>query len=93
MALQLTPRLLVKAIKKLGLEKEVVILVATSGDTGKAALQRYNRSNIFLKSTGQYPDKIFLPSLQFLLRSGQESIRAQTMDIVLEDELQQNGMI
>ena len=41
MALQLTPRLLVKAIKKLGLEKEVVILVATSGDTGKAALEGF----------------------------------------------------
>ena len=41
MALQLTPRLLVKAIEKLQLEKEVIILVATSGDTGKAALEGF----------------------------------------------------
>ena len=41
MALQLTPRLLVKAIQKLQLDKEVIILVATSGDTGKAALEGF----------------------------------------------------
>lgn len=41
MALQLTPRLLVKAIEKLELQKEVIILVATSGDTGKAALEGF----------------------------------------------------
>lgn len=41
MALQLTPRLLVKAIEKLKLQKEVIILVATSGDTGKAALEGF----------------------------------------------------
>ena len=39
MALQLTPYLLTSAIKKLAIEKKVVILVATSGDTGKAALE------------------------------------------------------
>ena len=41
MALQLTPRLLVKAIEKLDLQQEVIILVATSGDTGKAALEGF----------------------------------------------------
>jgi len=41
MALQLTPRLLVKAAQKLALKKEIVILVATSGDTGKAALEGF----------------------------------------------------
>lgn len=38
MALQLLPYLLTKAIEKTGEKKTVVILVATSGDTGKAAL-------------------------------------------------------
>lgn len=38
MALQILPHLLTRSAKKEGLEKEVVILVATSGDTGKAAL-------------------------------------------------------
>ena len=41
MALQLTPRLLVKAIEKLDLKQKVIILVATSGDTGKAALEGF----------------------------------------------------
>lgn len=37
-ALQLLPHLLVEGKKKLGMDEETVILVATSGDTGKAAL-------------------------------------------------------
>lgn len=41
MALQILPHLLTKAIKKTGGDKEVVILVATSGDTGKAALEGF----------------------------------------------------
>lgn len=41
MALQLMPFLLVKAIEKVDLKKEIVILVATSGDTGKAALEGF----------------------------------------------------
>jgi len=38
MALQLLPYLLVRAAQKTGPGKKIVILVATSGDTGKAAL-------------------------------------------------------
>lgn len=41
MALQILPHLLTRAIKKTGEDKEVVILVATSGDTGKAALEGF----------------------------------------------------
>ncbi len=41
MALQILPYLLKKAIAKTGENKEVVILVATSGDTGKAALEGF----------------------------------------------------
>ncbi len=41
MALQILPHLLTKAIKKTGEDHEVVILVATSGDTGKAALEGF----------------------------------------------------
>lgn len=40
-ALQILPYLLSSAIRKTGEEKEVVILVATSGDTGKAALEGF----------------------------------------------------
>ncbi len=41
MALQLMPRLLVRALRKTGEERTALILVATSGDTGKAALEGY----------------------------------------------------
>ena len=41
MALQIMPRLLSRALRKTGEEKTALILVATSGDTGKAALEGY----------------------------------------------------
>ncbi len=41
MALQIMPRLFTRALKKCGENKTALILVATSGDTGKAALEGY----------------------------------------------------
>ncbi|MCL2486983.1 MAG: threonine synthase [Oscillospiraceae bacterium] len=41
MALQLLPHLLTASVKKRGDEREIIILVATSGDTGKAALDGF----------------------------------------------------
>ncbi len=41
MALQIMPRLLSRALTKTGERRRAVILVATSGDTGKAALEGY----------------------------------------------------
>ena len=41
MALQIMPRLLSRAIVKTGETRDALILVATSGDTGKAALEGY----------------------------------------------------
>ncbi len=41
MALQIMPRLFTRALRKCGEEKCAMILVATSGDTGKAALEGY----------------------------------------------------
>ncbi|WP_418791945.1 threonine synthase [Phosphitispora sp. TUW77] len=41
MALQIMPHFLSRAIEKLGVDRETVILVATSGDTGKAALEGF----------------------------------------------------
>ncbi len=41
MALQMLPRLLTASLKKLGETRKVCILVATSGDTGKAALEGF----------------------------------------------------
>jgi len=41
MALSILPYLLKNAVKKLEIDKEMVILTATSGDTGKAALEGF----------------------------------------------------
>ncbi len=41
MALQIMPRLFTRALKKCGEMRTALILVATSGDTGKAALEGY----------------------------------------------------
>jgi len=41
MALSLLPHLLKKAARKLNINRKIVILTATSGDTGKAALQGF----------------------------------------------------
>ncbi len=41
MALQIMPRLFVRALEKCGEKRCALILVATSGDTGKAALEGY----------------------------------------------------
>ena len=41
MALQIMPRLLSRALEKTGETRDALILVATSGDTGKAALEGY----------------------------------------------------
>jgi threonine synthase len=41
MALQIMPRLFVRALRKCGEDRTALILVATSGDTGKAALEGY----------------------------------------------------
>jgi threonine synthase len=40
-ALQILPRFMTHAMKKTGESREIVILVATSGDTGKAALEGF----------------------------------------------------
>lgn len=42
MALSLLPYLMTAAVKKIGIDKEIVILTATSGDTGKAALESFS---------------------------------------------------
>lgn len=41
LALQLLPHLLVKAARKSGDDRKIILLVATSGDTGKAALEGF----------------------------------------------------
>jgi threonine synthase len=54
MALQLLPQLMRTALKKTGEKSQVLILVATSGDTGKAALEGF-------KDTEQIKILVFYP--------------------------------
>ena len=54
MALQIMPRLLSRALVKTGEERTALILVATSGDTGKAALEGY-------KDIGRIKIAVFYP--------------------------------
>ena len=54
MALQIMPRLLSRALKKTGENRTAMILVATSGDTGKAALEGY-------RDVEQTKIKVFYP--------------------------------
>ena len=54
MALQIMPRLLSRALKKTGEDRTALILVATSGDTGKAALEGY-------RDVPQTKIKVFYP--------------------------------
>jgi len=42
MALSILPYLLTTSVRKTGVDKEIVILTATSGDTGKAALESFS---------------------------------------------------
>ena len=56
-ALQILPHFLVTSLVKNGVNKEIVILVATSGDTGKAALEGFadvegTRINVFYPNDG-----------------------------------------
>ncbi len=54
MALQIMPRLLSRALVKTGEKRTALILVATSGDTGKAALEGY-------RDVDQIKIKVFYP--------------------------------
>ena len=71
MALQLLPHLLTASVQKTGIEKEVVILVATSGDTGKAALEGFKdvpgtRILVFYPEDGVSP----MQKLQMITQEG-----------------------
>lgn len=71
MALQILPHLMTKAAAKNGLSKEIVILTATSGDTGKAALAGFadvpgTRIMVFYPKHGVSP----IQELQMVTQKG-----------------------
>jgi len=68
MALQLTPRLLSQAIKKEGRKQEILILVATSGDTGKAALEGF-KDVPGIRIACFFPDEGVSPAQELQMRT------------------------
>ena len=71
MALQMLPHLMVRSMEKTGLSRRVFILVATSGDTGKAALEGFcnvegTQVGVFFPKDGVSPSQ----RLQMLTQEG-----------------------
>ncbi len=90
MALQIMPRLFVRALKKCGEDKTALILVATSGDTGKAALEGYKN----VKGT---KIKVFYPTdgvsaVQKMQMQSQDGDNVSVMGIVGNFDDAQTGV-
>lgn len=109
MALQLLPYLLTTASKKAAPDKEIVILVATSGDTGKAALEGFKdvpgtRILVFYPKDGVSP----MQQLQMITQEGenvsvcairgnfddaQSGVKAIFTDKAVGEKLAENGLM
>ena len=90
MALQIMPKLFVRALRKRGEERTAMILVATSGDTGKAALEGY-------KNVDGTKIKVFYPTggvsrIQKLQMQTQEGNNVSVSGIVGNFDDAQNGV-
>ena len=109
MALQLLPYLLTVAAKKTVADKTIVILVATSGDTGKAALEGFKdvpgtKIMVFYPNDGVSP----MQKLQMTTQEGgnvsvcaingnfddaQSGVKAIFTDSKVAEKLENNGMM
>ena len=90
MALQIMPKLFVRALRKCGEERTAMILVAISGDTGKAALEGY-------KNVEGTKIKVFYPTggvsrIQKLQMQTQEGDNVSVSGIVGNFDDAQNGV-
>jgi len=108
MALQLLPHLLRKATLKTGANREVIILVATSGDTGKAALEGFadvpgTRIIVFypdegvsniqkLQMTTQEGNNVGVCAVKGNFDDAQTGVKTIFLDKQLKEELAANGM-
>ncbi len=90
MALQIMPRLFVRAIKKTGDSRLAHILVATSGDTGKAALEGY-RDVDGVKISVFYPVN-GVSRVQKLQMATQEGNNVRVYSVVGNFDDAQNGV-
>ncbi len=109
MALQILPYLLTTSLKKNGEDKEVVILVATSGDTGKAALEGFKdvpgtRIMVFYPDHGvssmqkrqmatQEGQNVGVCALEGNFDDCQSGVKMIFTDAAVKEKLAQNGIM
>ena len=107
MALQMLPHLLTAALKKTGEDKRVCILVATSGDTGKAALEGfrdvectkilvfYPRDGVSevqkLQMTSQEGGNVFVSAIEGNFDDAQTGVKEIFSSEELRKELEKKG--
>ena len=107
MALQILPRLLRASLLKIGEEREACILVATSGDTGKAALEGfcdvpgikimvfYPRDGVSdiqkLQMTSQNGTNVNVVAVEGNFDDAQTGVKAIFSDTDLREELSSRG--
>ncbi|MEG1540374.1 MAG: threonine synthase [Oscillospiraceae bacterium] len=108
MALQMLPLLLVSSLKKLNENRKVCILVATSGDTGKAALAGfanvpgtsiavfYPRDGVSdvqkLQMTTQEGDNVYVCSVEGNFDDAQNGVKRIFSDRDFSEKLNENGV-
>ncbi len=109
MALQLLPHLLTKSLKKINSSKTAVILVATSGDTGKAALEGFKdvdgtRILVFYPQNGVSPmqkrqmntqegNNVSVCAIEGNFDDAQTGVKKLFADKEINDLLSQNDMM
>ena len=109
MALQILPHLMRVSAKKTSDGKEIVILVATSGDTGKAALEGFRdaphtRILVFypengvspmqkLQMTTQQGNNVGVCAIRGNFDDAQSGVKAIFTDPTMRDKLAQQGMM
>ncbi|WP_461206634.1 threonine synthase [Clostridium sp. DL1XJH146] len=109
MALSILPYLMTTAAKKVGLEKDIVILTATSGDTGKAALAGFTNVDkikiiVFYPKDGVSPvqqlqmithegDNTFVVGINGNFDDAQSAVKGIFTDDEFKNKLDENGYV
>lgn len=108
-ALQILPYLLTASLKKSGVDKRVIILVATSGDTGKAALEGFHDVAgtgicVFYPDGGtssmqrrqmvtQEGDNVMVAAVRGNFDDAQNGVKAIFTDLAYQAELADKGYV
>jgi len=109
MALQILPHFMTTSMKKTGEKKDIVILVATSGDTGKAALEGFKdvpgtKIGVFYPTGGvsdmqklqmmtQEGDNVFVSGIFGNFDDAQNGVKAIFTDESIADEMAEAGYL